>query len=220
MQLPYVPLHVVLFPHLPLPLHIFEERYKAMINVCIEDDAPFGVVLFTGGQETAASIQKVGVLARVSAVERLDDGRMNILTRGEVRFRISRFTAKAPAWRAEVDLVDDVRESDAVAASLAAELGALYLDTYRKGLELTGEQPGKIELPTSASELSFVVPYVLDMEAEAKQELLETTSVRGRLRTLIGYLKEANARLALQVRQRRVAETARGNGDLGRPPSP
>jgi Lon protease-like protein len=220
-EIPLFPLpNVVLFPGAMLPLHIFEERYKTMINTCIEEDAPFGMVLFDGGQETTSSIRKVGVLARVAEVERLDDGRMNVITEGEVRFRISQYTSRAPAWRAEVNLVDDRPESDSVLSTLASELGQLYLEAYHTGLELTGEGPGEIELPTSASELSFMVPYVLDMDTDAKQELLETTSVEDRLRTLIDYLKEANERLTAQVRQKRVSETARGNGDLGHPQSP
>ena len=220
-DVPLFPLpNVVLFPGVALPLHIFEERYKSMINACIDDDAPFGIVLFRGEQETVASIRKVGVLARVSEVERLDDGRMNIVTEGEVRFRILKFTSRAPSWRAEVDLMEENPEPDSELTALAGELGELYVEAYHTSLELTGEQPGRIELPTSATELSFVVPYVLDMEADRKQALLESTSTRDRLRMLIDYLREANERLSAQVRQKRVAETARGNGDLGHPQEP
>ena len=64
-----------------------------------------------------------------------------------------------------------------------------------------------------------MVTYVIDMEVEAKQELLESTSTRDRLQRLIQFLKSANERLAEQVRQKRVTDTARGNGDLGRPKS-
>ncbi len=220
-EVPLFPLpNVVLFPGVSLPLHIFEERYKSMINACIDDDAPFGVVLLGGERETVSSIQNVGVLARVSEVERLDDGRMNIVTEGEVRFRILKFTSRAPAWRAEVDLMEEDPEPDTELTPLASELGEMYLEAYHTSLELTGEQPGRIDLPTSATELSFVVPYVLDMEVEKKQALLESTSTRDRLRTLIGYLREANERLSAQVQQKRVAETARGNGDLGHPQEP
>jgi ATP-dependent Lon protease len=219
-EVPLFPLpNVVLFPGVMLPLHIFEERYKDMINTCIEDDSPFGVILLTGADETPSSIQKVGVLARVSDVERLDDGRMNIMTAGEVRFRIARFTATEPAWRAEVELLDDQPESDSVLAPLSKELSELYMDAYRKGIELTGERAGTVDFPKSAVELSFMVTYVIDMEVEAKQELLESTSTEDRLRGLIDYLKSASERLTEQVRQKRLSDTARGNGDLGRPES-
>ncbi len=219
-EVPLFPLpNVVLFPGAMLPLHIFEERYKTMIDSCLEDDLPFGVVLFTGDQESVSSIRSVGVLARISEVERMSDGRMNIMTEGEARFRISRFTSRAPAWRAEVDFLDDRPEPDSVLSPLGGELGELYLEAYRKGLELTGQKPGEVELPTSATELSFMVSYVLDMGVAAQQELLETTSVRDRLTTLIEYLKEANRRLAEQVHQKKVNEAVLGNGNLGYPES-
>jgi Lon protease-like protein len=217
-ELPLFPLpNVVLFPGVLLPLHIFEDRYKRMIGACIEDGAPLGIALFSGGDETPSSIRRVGVLARVSDVERLDDGRMNIVTRGEVRFRIARFTSGAPEWRALVVLIDDDPEPGETLSSLARTLRELYIEAYHKGVELTDEKPGRIELPSSASDLSFMISYVLDMDTDAKQQLLETTSTAGRLETLIRYLKEANRRLTQQVHLKRTTETSRRNGDLGRP---
>ena len=200
-----------------LPLHIFEERYKTMINGCIEDDVPFGVVLLDGKEESPSSISKVGVLARVARVERLEDGRMNVLTEGETRFRIVRFNESEPHWCATVELVDDTPELDSSLESMSSEVGELYMEAYRKGLALTGERPGTLRLPDSASDLSFMVSYVLDMEMEEKQRLLEMTSTRERLSALIIYLRNANERLEQQIRQKEIGETARGNGDLGRP---
>lgn len=209
--------NVVLFPNVRLPLHIFEERYKTMISACIDDDAPFGVVLFSGDEETTSSIKKIGVLARVAEVERLEDGRMNILTEGEARFRIVRFSEEAPFWRAIVELVDDRREPESLLEKLRKEVRQLYIEAYRRGVELTGERPAELELPDSASDLSFMVSYVLDMDHDEKQHLLEMTSTRDRLGALITYLKHANERLNQQVHQKRSVDTARGNGDLGRP---
>ena len=106
------------------------------------------------------------------------------------------------------------------------ELGAstmvaikMGVEAYRTGLQLTGEEPGEIELPTSPAALSYMVPYVLEMDVESKQELLESTSVRDRLEILIDYLKQANDRLRAQLEHRRVSEAVRGNGDLGHPGS-
>ena len=102
-------------------------------------------------------------------------------------------------------------------AGLREEVGELYVDAYRKGVELTGERPAELDLPDSASELSFMVAYVLDMEFREKQRLLEMTSAEDRLGTLIDYLKSANENLRQQLNQKRTVEKARGNGDLGRP---
>jgi Lon protease-like protein len=209
--------NVVLFPSVMLPLHIFEERYKAMVNGCINDEAPFGIVLLKGEQENESTIQKVGVLARVVEVERLEDGRMNIWTKGEERFRITRLTQQEPWWRGVVELLDDRPDPESEVAALADEVGELYREAYRKGIRLTGERPGKLELPTSAGDLSFMVSYVLDMDFQEKQNLLEMTSVKERLGALVAYLKHANARLEQQIHQQQIVETVRGNGDLGNP---
>ena len=217
-EIPLFPLpNVVLFPSVQLPLHIFEERYKTMIETCIDREAPFGVVLFNGETEHASSIEKVGVLARVVRVERLDDGRLNIMTEGEERFHILELTEPEPFWRALTETVDDLDEPGPILEELQAEVGALYIDAYRKGVELTGERPAQLELPDSASKLSFMVAYVLDLEISEKQRLLEMTSAQERLGALVDYLKSANENLRQQLQRKRTAEKARGNGDLGRP---
>src|ERR1035437_897137 len=83
MELPLFPLNVVLFPGQTLPLHIFEPRYRTMIQRCIEQGQPFGVVL---AREEDASPYTIGTAARITQIERLPDGRMNILTVGVERF--------------------------------------------------------------------------------------------------------------------------------------
>jgi Lon protease-like protein len=200
-----------------LPLHIFEERYKAMIHSCVEENAPFGVVLFEGESESASSIRRVGVLGRVVQVERLDDGRLNILTEGEARFRVVKFLGQHPHWRALVELLHDEREPESVLKALGERMARLYLDAYQKGLELTGKEGGELRLPTSPVDLSYMVGYVLDMDLDRKQALLETTSARERLRVLIRYLSEANAKLDQQLTRKRLGEAVSRNGDLGHP---
>lgn len=90
MKLPLFPLRVVLFPGMTLPLHIFEPRYREMINLCLDTERPFGVVLIRSGVEVgvAAEPYPIGTSARLVGVERLPDGRMNIETVGDQRFRI------------------------------------------------------------------------------------------------------------------------------------
>jgi ATP-dependent Lon protease len=80
--IPVFPLGVVLLPQMKMPLHIFEKRYKVMINGCIDQEKPFGIVYFDGKQ-----IQKIGCAASITKVlKRYGDGRMDILTIGEKRF--------------------------------------------------------------------------------------------------------------------------------------
>src|SRR5947207_13433241 len=110
MEIPLFPLpNVVLFPRVLVPLHIFEERYKLMINTCFEQDDVFGIVLLRSGAETESedTIHRVGVTARILQVERLENGRMDILTEGEDRFRIRRLTAQEPYWKGLVAVFED-----------------------------------------------------------------------------------------------------------------
>ncbi|MCH8066930.1 MAG: LON peptidase substrate-binding domain-containing protein, partial [Chloroflexi bacterium] len=89
-RLPLFPLDTVLFPKQVLPLHIFEERYKTMIGRCIEEGAPFGVVLIRSGNQVGGDAvpHDVGTTARIARVQRLPDGKINLITLGRDRFRV------------------------------------------------------------------------------------------------------------------------------------
>ena len=102
-QIPLFPLGLVLLPGMSLPLHIFEERYKLMIAECLADDNPFGIVLFDG-----QNIRSVGCTARVvDVIKRYDDGRLDILTRGERRFVISEVIEERLYMEARVTFFED-----------------------------------------------------------------------------------------------------------------
>src|SRR2546423_11671367 len=139
MEIPLFPLpNLVLFPNIILPLHIFEERYKQMINGCIDGREPFGVILLREGaqEETEQTIHRVGVAARVIEVERLDGGRMNILCQGESRFRIVRFAGSAPYWKGTVDFFEDEPADDDLIQPLRDEVAALYGKAFELGVRL------------------------------------------------------------------------------------
>src|SRR5687768_9701668 len=123
--LPLFPLHTVLFPGHPLPLHIFEPRYRLMIGRCLEQSAPFGVVLIRAGLEVGAPAEPyaVGTRAEIVRHERLDDGRLNLLCVGRERFRVRELIPGEPYLLGLVEeLADAPIEPDA--ADLAAELSA------------------------------------------------------------------------------------------------
>src|SRR5438128_2047759 len=90
MDLRLFPLNTVLFPGMRMPLHIFEERYKIMVRECMEEDAPFGIVLIRSGVEVGGGAvpHSLGTTARIMQVEYLDEGRLNLFAIGERRFRI------------------------------------------------------------------------------------------------------------------------------------
>src|SRR5262245_26690023 len=110
MDLPLFPLNAVLFPGAKLPLHIFEPRYRMMIGECIDNEQPFGVVLIREGPEVGGGARPydVGVTARITEVERLEDGRFNIVCIGQDRFRIHQTSSERAYLLGDVELLTDL----------------------------------------------------------------------------------------------------------------
>jgi ATP-dependent Lon protease len=220
MEIPLFPLpNLVLFPQVAVPLHIFEERYKLMINRCIDLDEVFGLLLLRedADHESETTIHRVGVTARVVQVDRLEDGRMNILCAGENRFRIEEFTGQTPYWTGIVEFLEELPEkADALQAAFD-EVSRLY----KRAMELTSRlkeaEIPDVDLPDSASGLSYMVSYVLDLSPERKQELLETSSTIVRLNALAMDLEKLVAQLQGQMDRKGLARKASSNGDLGKP---
>ena len=219
MEIPLFPLpNLVLFPQVAVPLHIFEDRYKLMINRCIDQSDIFGLVLLSETeQESEQNIVRVGVTARVVQVDRLDDGRLNILCAGESRFRILEFTGSSPYWTADVEFFDDDPEIEPGLDEAYTQVSKLY----RKATELTSQvkemEIPQLDLPDSPVALSYMVSYILDLDATRKQELLESTSTVFRLRSLIDDLEASIQQLQTQVARKNLAHKAVRNGDLGKP---
>ncbi len=219
MDIPLFPLpNLVLFPHVLVPLHIFEERYKLMITTCVERDEVFGLVLLRSGADTESedTIHRVGVTARIVQAERLENGRMNILTEGESRFRIRRLTQQEPYWKGSVDLFED-DESHHSLESLYDQVSQLYRKVAELGAKVSSSEEPEAVFPDSPTDLSYMVSYVLDLDSEAKQKLLEMTSTAERLRALIPHLNETIGKLEQQIALKEVVHKVRGNGDLGKP---
>ena len=106
-ELPLFPLNTVLFPSLPLPLHIFEERYRLMIGSCIVTDNLFGVCLIKEGVEVGGPAEpfEIGTVAKISEVQREQDGRMNLMTFGTQRFKLLEITQREPYLIGRVQLL-------------------------------------------------------------------------------------------------------------------
>jgi ATP-dependent Lon protease len=219
MEIPLFPLqNLVLFPNIVVPLHIFEDRYKLMINTCIDTGEAFGIVLMRTGavEENQETIHRVGVMARVIEVERLEDGRMNILCEGETRFRIFRFTQQTPYWKGSVNFFEDV-EAQREIESLYDQVSELYRKVGDLGGKVSGAERSELVLPESPVDLSFMVSYVLDIDHEEKQKLLEMTSTAERLRVLVSHLNDTIQKLEQQLAYKLLVSKVRGNGDLGKP---
>jgi Lon protease-like protein len=214
MEIPLFPLPLVLFPQIVVPLHIFEDRYKLMINRCIEESSVFGVVLIPPGTaaENETTVRRVGVTARIVQFDRIEDGRINILAAGESRFRILQFGTSKPYWTADVELSEDDHEEDEELHESFSDVVRLYREVHRLASELRGVEADEIKIPESPVSLSYMVSYILDVDPEAKQLLLEMNSTTGRLKSLHVHLEEAIQRLSGQIARDKINHKVSGNG--------
>ena len=182
-NLPLFPLNTVLFPGLPLPLHIFEERYKLMIATCLVTDSEFGVLLIRSGVEVGGTAEpyEVGTIARIADVERLPDGRMNLVTVGTERFRLVEIVEREPYM---VGRVEPFPNGGGTAdPELTADVRDKFL-AYLRDLrpELAEQTPSKLADEPEA--LSFQLAAALPIVPARRQALLAMDSTSARLRAL------------------------------------
>ena len=182
------PLNTVLFPGMQLKLHIFEERYKKMINVCIEEQKPFGVVLIKDGIEalgTMATPHDIGCTAQITDVQRLPYDRMNIVAMGQQRFRISTITKTNPFLVADVDYFSPAIDHETQSNQYARLLRPLvneYLDILSQVDEINFN---KSQIPHAPRAIAQVASILLQTENEKKQELLSIQRLSVLMRQLV-----------------------------------
>jgi len=196
--LPLFPLSLVLYPGEQLSLHIFEERYKDLTGYCLEHEVPFGIVR-AEDQEWA----DVGTTARIEqVVRRYEDGRMDIVVRGEERFRIQDVHDRLSYYTADVALLEDED------AAVDLELKERVITQHMKLLELAGRTV-RPDLYENVDRLSFVLAQNSALDGERKQELLEYTTENERIRYLIHHFESIIPRIE---QQEGVKRRIRSNG--------
>lgn len=190
MELPLFPLHLVLFPGRPQPLHIFEPRYRQLLSDCMEGDARFGIVAIRSGQEVgdSAEIYDVGTIAEITKVERLPDGRANIVGRGISRFRVDELMPASPYLKAHVNPLQEPpsRPGDVERAQTVRSLLLPYLASLGAPDELLER------IPTAPEPLSWLAAAALQVDVPEQQQLLELDSCGGRLDVALGILRREN----------------------------
>ena len=213
--LPLFPLNVVLFPGMPLPLHIFEERYKAMIGNCLERKEPFGIILIKEGQEVGEPAEpvRIGTTARILQVERLQEGQMNIMTRGERRFELVEITQRVPHLAGQVKYLAEEAGEESPAA--IAEIREGYAEFLRKLTALSGGWSAQAETPEDPVQLSFAIASSLAtsiaLPGDTRQELLESSTAKERLERLLPLLNQGNEVLTEEVAKRNPFQGPRLN---------
>lgn len=177
------PLNTVLFPRQALPLQIFEERYKLMIERCIDESAAFGVVLIKSGEEVGglAEPHEVGTTARIARFQRLEDGRLNLITLGRRRFRILELDRSEPYLAAEVEYIENTGAAYEGIAEEAEEVAALYAEQFRLVMAITSQWTRQLNIPGAPAKLADYVASQIEVPENVKQELLEILSVPNRL---------------------------------------
>ncbi|MBW4540353.1 MAG: LON peptidase substrate-binding domain-containing protein [Myxacorys chilensis ATA2-1-KO14] len=178
-ELPIFPLpEVVLFPGRPLPLHIFEFRYRIMMNTILEADRRFGVLMWDPVKGEPAT---VGCCAEIVQFHRLPDDRMKVLTLGQQRFRVLEYVREKPYRVGLVEWIEDEAPSQDL-RPMANDVGQLLQDVVRLSAKLTGQE---IELPEQIpdlpTELSYWIASNLYGVADEQQALLQLQDTAARL---------------------------------------
>ena len=196
---PLFPLGLVALPHELIPLHIFEPRYRTMIGECLERGTEFGIVW--AGDE---GVRPIGCAMEITDVlERMDDGRMNILTRGTRPFRIVDEQDDLPYPAGTVEfLLDKEEAADAGTADSAHEA---YNDLVEQATDRTLE-PEELDAMSA-----YQMAATVDFGHEAKQGLLDLRSENARLRLVARLFRAALKRLSFIER---AQERARSNGKV------
>ena len=175
--LPLFPLDLVLLPGVPLPLHVFEPRYKEMIAECLDEKKPFGVV-----RASSNGVAEIGCTAEIVEVtKRYDDGRMDILTRGVERFEVLQVHEERTFLEAEFTVIED--EPGTPTSDLVQQAVRLHGEIVKlAGADADGPEEG-------AEHLSFLLAGSLPLDLDFKQKLLTILSEPKRLQAVISYLE-------------------------------
>ena len=205
--IPIFPLGLVLLPEMSLPLHIFEERYKLMTKVCLEQNIEFGIVYFIGKQ-----FQTKGCTARiVEILKKYDDGRLDIMTHGKNRFAIKELFDEKPYLQAKVEFFDDQPEEDARVENFQklAQRGIQLLRQINSTTDQNEKNlfTGWLDIKSA----SFSIAACDGFSFEEKQRFLEMTFTSQRLRKTVESLEKMVERLSIT---REIERIIGGDGKL------
>ncbi len=198
-EFPLFPLGIVALPGELIPLHIFEERYKTMIDECIGSEREFGIVWLSDD-----GLRDVGCACAIDRVlERLEDGRMNLVVRGTRPFRVLERQGHLPYPAGVIEFVED--RDDEVDADLARGAHEAYAELVKRA---TDREPDAEEI---AAMSAYAMAATVDFGLDAKQGLLDMRSENARLRLVTRLFRAAIKRLELVDR---VQERAQSNGKV------
>jgi Lon protease-like protein len=198
-EFPLFPLGLVALPGELVPLHIFEERYKTMMSSCLETESEFGIVWLADD-----GLRDIGCAMSIEKVlEQMDDGRMNLLTRGTRPFRVLERQGHLPYPAGVIEFVED--EADEPDQEAAGNARAAYADLVKRA---TDREPSSEELDEMGA---YAMAATVDFGLDAKQGLLDLRSENARMRLVTRLFRAATQRLDFVDR---AQERARSNGKV------
>jgi Lon protease-like protein len=198
-EFPLFPLGIVALPEEVIPLHIFEERYKTMMNECLDDEREFGIVWLSD-----SGLREIGCACRIEQVlERMDDGRLNLLARGTRPIRVLERQAHLAYPAGVIEYVED--RADPVDPELLRTAREAYAELVKRA---TDREPGPDEL---ADMSAYAMAATVDFGLDAKQGLLDLRSENARLRLVTRLFRAAMKRLDFV---HRAQARARSNGKV------
>src|SRR6185503_17385812 len=216
-ELPLFPLAVVLFPGVPLPLHIFEPRYRQMLKDVQASHSLFGLSYFDPSTSTRAmpAVGSIGCVAKVTDTQGFPDGRSNILTVGLIRYRIEEYVERGdPYLVVRVSYFEDEAENDQALQESSREVADTFARIARAVRTINDERTNLPDIAdTEPERLSFLVAAAMEVEPDLKQEMLELRSTSERLRRLRDILARA---VSGYEERERVHELAKKNGHSGK----
>ena len=182
-----------------------------MISDCIDREQPFGIVLIKEGQEVGdpASPFSIGTTARVVSVERLEEGRMNILTTGEQRFETAEISQQLPHMVGQVRYLEE--QPGEIPSEMLTEISEQYALFTQSLSALAGGWTVRAEAPEDPVRLSYSVATNLELPRDVRQELLELPTAGERLERLLPLIKKGNQVLQEEVAKRNPFQGPRLN---------
>lgn len=216
-ELPLFPLPVVLFPGMPMPLHIFEPRYRKMLTDIRAGDNLFGLSYFdsAAAEREIPPAGHIGCVAEVTESQALPDGRSNVLSIGVVRFEAESYVERGdPYLVVRPSFFEDDEEDEATLKNNSREVAGMFM-RVANSIRVINDERGNLPdiTETKPQQLSFLVAAALEIDVEEKQELLELRLTSERLNRLHDVL----ARVVKDYEERaRLHTIAKGNGHGGR----
>src|SRR5436190_3926414 len=216
-ELPIFPLPVVLFPGMPMPLHIFEERYRKMLSDIRAGDNLFGLSYFdasASGTDVPPAGQ-IGCVAEVTESQALPDGRSNILAVGVVRYEIESYVDRGDLYLVvRANYFEDEHEEQAALSANSKEVAGMFM-RVANSIRIINDERGNLPdiSDTDPQRLSFLVAAAMELEPETKQQLLELRSTPERL----SRLRDLLARVVSGYEEKaRLHSIAKRNGHAGK----